>query len=97
MESSKIGKINRGTAGKGRPKGSPNKNTKALKDMILGALEDAGGQAFLLKQARKKNNTPFMILIGKVLPMAVTLGNDESKKFVLEVSFPPAKDKESIK
>lgn len=53
--------------GGGRPKGEPNKNTKALKDMILGALSDAGGQEYLVKQA-KMNPTAFMGLIGKVLP-----------------------------
>ena len=56
----------------GSRKGIPNKTTKALKDMILGALDDAGGQAFLLRQARKKNNAPFMALVAKILPMQVT-------------------------
>jgi hypothetical protein len=51
----------------GSRKGKPNKNTKALKDMILGALSDAGGQAYLLRQA-ELNPTAFMTLIGKVLP-----------------------------
>jgi hypothetical protein len=31
-------------AGKGRPKGAKNKMTAALKDLILGALDEAGGQ-----------------------------------------------------
>lgn len=51
----------------GRVKGTPNKFTKELKNMILGALEDVGGQAYLAEQA-KKNPTAFMALIGKVLP-----------------------------
>lgn len=54
-------------AGKGRQKGVPNKNTKALKDMILGALSDAGGQEYLTRQA-SENPQAFMGLIGKVLP-----------------------------
>lgn len=54
-------------AGMGRPKGIPNKNTKAIKDMILGALDGAGGEAYLLSQA-KENPTAFMSLLGKVLP-----------------------------
>lgn len=54
-------------AGMGRPKGAVNKNTKALKDMILGALDQAGGQDYLVKQA-KINPQAFMGLIGKVLP-----------------------------
>jgi hypothetical protein len=57
-------------AGKGRPKGVPNKMTKALKEMILGALDDAGGQEYLARQA-KENPSAFMTLIGKVLPLQV--------------------------
>lgn len=58
-------------AGPGRPKGSPNKATKQLKDMILGALDDNGGQAYLAQQARD-NPTAFLTLIGKVLPTQVS-------------------------
>ncbi|MFC0302767.1 hypothetical protein ACFSTI_25085 [Rhizorhabdus histidinilytica] len=54
----------------GRQKGTPNKVTKALKDMILGALDDAGGQTYLADQA-KANPAAFMTLVGKVLPMQV--------------------------
>lgn len=53
--------------GRGRPKGSPNKTTKALKDMILTALSDAGGEKYLLAQAHD-NPSAFLSLIGKVLP-----------------------------
>ena len=54
-------------AGKGRPKGAVNKTSKALKDMILGALENAGGEQYLQRQA-DENPTAFLSLIGKVLP-----------------------------
>lgn len=57
--------------GGGSRKGKPNKITKALKDMILGALDDAGGQAYLVEQANK-NPAAFLTLVGKVLPMQVT-------------------------
>ena len=53
--------------GGGRPKGVPNKNTKALKDMILGALEGAGGEKYLQQQATDNPNA-FLSLIGRVLP-----------------------------
>jgi len=53
--------------GGGRPKGAPNKNTKALKDMILGALDKAGGEKYLQRQADDNPNA-FLSLIGKVLP-----------------------------
>src|SRR3954468_2972614 len=57
----------------GRQRGTPNKMTKALKEMILGALDDAGGQAYLMQQARD-NPAAFMTLLGKVLP--TTLAGD---------------------
>lgn len=53
--------------GGGRPKGVPNKNTKALKDMILGALQKAGGEEYLQQQANDNPNA-FLSLIGRVLP-----------------------------
>src|SRR4051794_32839625 len=41
--------------------------------MILGALDDVGGQAYLMRQA-EENPTAFLTLIGKVLP--TTLAGD---------------------
>ena len=35
----------------GRQKGSTNKTTAELKEMILGALSEVGGQAYLVQQA----------------------------------------------
>jgi hypothetical protein len=43
--------------------------------MILGALDDAGGQAYLMRQA-EENPTAFLTLIGKVLP--TTLSGDSN-------------------
>jgi len=55
------------TPGAGRKKGSPNKVTTALKEMIIGALDDAGGREYLTKQA-KENPASFLTLIGKYIP-----------------------------
>jgi len=52
---------------KGRPKGALHKTTTELKDMILNALNKAGGEEYLLDQARN-NPGPFMSLVGKILP-----------------------------
>lgn len=57
-------------AGRGRPKGSPNKTTAAVKDMILQALDKKGGVDYLVEQAGE-NPTAFLTLLGKVLPMQV--------------------------
>ena len=51
----------------GRAKGVPNKATAELKEMILGALDDVGGQAYLVQQALDNPNA-FMTLVGKVVP-----------------------------
>ena len=56
----------------GRAKGTPNKNTRDLKNMILAALDKAGGIEYLVAQAIKDNPAPFMSLVGKVLPLQVT-------------------------
>src|SRR5271165_1351539 len=54
-------------AGKGRPKGATNTMTRSLREMILGALDDAGGQDYLAEQAHK-NPAAFLALVGRVLP-----------------------------
>jgi hypothetical protein len=74
-ETAKVGKrSNRGSKpGErrgGRKAGTPNKLTGALKDMILNALDRAGGIDYLVTQA-DDNPTAFLTLVGKVLPLQV--------------------------
>lgn len=57
-------------AGKGRPKGQPNKVTRELKEMILTALDQSGGVEYLSRQA-DENPTAFLALVGKVLPLTI--------------------------
>jgi hypothetical protein len=60
-------------SGPGRPKGATNKATKELKEMILGALDQAGGVEYLTQRANDpRTASAFLSLIGKVLPMQVT-------------------------
>lgn len=69
--------VNRGNAGKGRPKGAKNKTTTLLKDAILKAAEQAGnrvggdGLVSYLEAQAIENPGPFMSLLGKVLPMQI--------------------------
>lgn len=60
----------------GRPKGTKNKATAALKDMILQALSNAGGVTYLEQQA-KKNPNAFMQLVGRVLPLQMKDGGKD--------------------
>jgi hypothetical protein len=55
----------------GSRKGKPNKLTRDLKEMILGALSAGGGQKWL-EQQMAANPAAFMTLIGKVLPLQVS-------------------------
>lgn len=72
-------------AGKGRVKGVPNKVTADVKAMVLQALSDAGGAAYLLTQAQTNPNA-FLTLVGKVLPM--TLAGDPNAPLTgLTVTF----------
>ena len=58
-------------AGRGRPKGSPNKIQAAVKEMVIQALDEAGGVQYLVTQSTA-NPTAFMTLVGKVLPLQVS-------------------------
>jgi len=58
--------------GPGRPAGSPNKINAGVKSMILGALDDLGGQTWLVEQA-KADPRAFMSLLARVLPSEISL------------------------
>lgn len=80
-ETTKKRRVGDGTPGPGRPKGIPNKNTTALKEMILGALDKSGGVDYLVRQAQE-NPGPFLSLVGKVLPMTVAGAGDNGEHIV---------------
>ena len=54
----------------GRKPGSPNKITRELREMILHALDKAGGVAYLVEQAHI-NSTAFLALLAKTMPRDV--------------------------
>jgi hypothetical protein len=68
----------------GRPKGSKNKNTAQVKDMILTALSDVGGVKYLVRQA-EENPTAFLTLVGKVMPTQVTGDEDNPLRVINEI------------
>ncbi len=66
-------------------KRGPNKNTAAIKDMILQALEGAGGVDYLQERAKDpRTAAAFLGLVGKVLPMQVTGENGAPVKIAIE-------------
>jgi hypothetical protein len=69
----------------GRKKGTPNKENKELREMILQALDNCGGPEYLQKQAEAKP-AAFLALLGKVLPMTVQGSNDDGS-LNIKVSF----------
>lgn len=75
----------------GRKKGTPNKQTAALKDMILGALDEAGGVAYLVTQAQESPSA-FLSLIGKVLPTTLTGSVDGNVRLIVETGVPRAEE-----
>jgi len=68
----------------GRQKGSTNKLTADVKEMVLGALDKAGGLDYLYTQSQA-NPTAFMTLIGKVLPLQI--GNVPGEEFKTQGSL----------
>ena len=55
----------------GRAKGTQNKITREIKEMIVTALEEVGGVEYL-KQRAVDTPGPFLTLVGKVLPLQLT-------------------------
>ena len=68
----------------GRKKGTPNKTTTLIKDMIIQALDEAGGIDYLVEVA-KDNPAAFCTLIGKVLPMNHTSEDGSMSPRIIKV------------
>lgn len=56
--------------GAGRPKGSLDKGNALIREMIVQALDEAGGVEYLVNTA-KSHQGAFLALIGKVMPVQV--------------------------
>jgi hypothetical protein len=74
--------------GPGRKKGVPNKVTTELKQMVLDALDGAGGVNYLIDRANDpKTAGAFIALIGKVLPMTVVGDKNSPITFTLDAPW----------
>ena len=71
--------VPKGTRIGGRQKGTPNKTTAEIKEMVIQALSNKGGVEYLEKQA-DENPTAFLTLVGKVLPLQVNHADNRGEK-----------------
>lgn len=77
-----------GKGNPGKPKGAVNKSTAQLKDMILQALDKAGGAKYLEERAKDpRTASAFLSLVGKVLPMQVTGEGGKAIGISVRVNF----------
>ena len=72
----------------GRPKGAVGKVPKALKEAVLGAFNQVGGQDWLVKMAGEQP-VAFMGMISKVLPLTLASDPDSppTLKVIMERTF----------
>ena len=89
MDNKQTEEIGSGKPGPGRPKGSLNKTTAAIKEMVVQALDEAGGVEYLRNQAAT-NPTAFLTLVGKVLPLQVAGSLDHQVKVSGALAWKPA-------
>ena len=75
-----------GNRGKGRPKGAVNKISKPVKDMLLGALDDVGGQEYF-KTLALENPTAFASLIKHITPQETKTVEDNQNTIAKTVLF----------
>lgn len=73
--------------GRGRPKGSPNKTTKAIKEAALGALNAGDGAEAFFMQRKEQSPDAFMGFLKSVLPHEVTLGNPDGSALNVNITF----------
>ena len=75
----------------GRQKGTPNRINADIKGMILEALHNKGGAAYLVRQS-EENPVAFMGLVGKVLPMTVQGDAQHPLTFTITTGVPRAEE-----
>ena len=68
----------------GRGKGTPNKVTGDIKQMIRDALSEVGGVDYLKTQA-KSNPTAFLGLIKSIVPRDVNVGGQTDNELIIKI------------
>ena len=52
----------------GRKKGTPNKHTRHIRELIRASLETAGGEAYLARMAEEQP-AAYLSLVGRLVPL----------------------------
>ena len=68
----------------GKTKGTPNKVTGDIKNMIRDALSEVGGVDYLKVQA-KQNPTAFLGLIKSIVPRDVNVGGQTDNELIIKI------------
>lgn len=72
----------------GRQKGTPNKMTATLKEMILNALDQVGGESYLVEQS-ERNPTAFIALLGRLLPSEIKASQASAPLSFIKIDLEP--------
>ena len=80
--------IGKGKPGPGRPRGLPNKITRAAKEAFALAFEKTGGVRSLTEWA-KKNPTEFYKLYARLIPTEQHIGNPDGTPINFTLYVPP--------
>ena len=65
-------RVGAGLPGPGVPKGAENRINRDVRAMVLAALNEAGGHAYLVRQA-EANPKAFLALVARVIPKEVAI------------------------
>jgi hypothetical protein len=67
----------------GRKKGTVNKVTREVKEMVLEALDKAGGVKYLTRQAHT-NPRAFLALLSRIIPLQVKMQGEVNQTYTLD-------------
>ena len=81
-QTSKVGTSRKRPKTGGRAAGTPNKLTADIKSMVLGALAEVGGVAYLADTAAT-HPAAFLALVGRVLPLQIA--GDANQLLIIKV------------
>jgi len=72
--------------GAGRPKGSLDKGNALIRELIVSALDELGGTAYLVDKAQS-HPAAFLALIGRTMPLQVTGDGGGAVQHAIRVTF----------